>query len=104
MTSIHIQYIVQCSMFALFENCRIFVLSKDCFKTRISLNYHLFVLLSCLGIFVLPLMNYLFLYQGPPEHHIQMTIDFMDISDNGYDACYHWLEVRYNLMGQDGPE
>lgn len=48
-------------------------------------------------------MNYLF-YKGPPEHHIQMTIDFMDISDNGYDACYHWLEVRYNLMGQDGPE
>lgn len=44
------------------------------------------------------------LVKGPPEHHIQMTIDFMDISDNGYDACYHWLEVRYNLMGQDGPE
>eukprot|EP00105_Crassostrea_gigas_P014799 XP_011431595.1 PREDICTED: MAM and LDL-receptor class A domain-containing protein 1-like [Crassostrea gigas] len=44
------------------------------------------------------------LVKGPPEHHIQMTIEFMDISDNGYDACYHWLEVRYNLMGQDGPE
>nr|XP_011431595.2 MAM and LDL-receptor class A domain-containing protein 1-like [Crassostrea gigas] len=44
------------------------------------------------------------LVKGPPDHHIQMTIDFMDISDNGYDACYHWLEVRYNLMGQDGPE
>lgn len=61
------------------------------------------VQMSYLGIFVLQLMNYLF-YKGPPEHHIQMTIDFMDISDNGYDACYHWLEVRYNLMGQDGPE
>lgn len=61
------------------------------------------VQMSCLGILVLQLMNYLF-YKGPPEHHIQMTIDFMDISDNGYDACYHWLEVRYNLMGQDGPE
>lgn len=61
------------------------------------------VQMSYLGILVLQLMNYLF-YKGPPEHHIQMTIDFMDISDNGYDACYHWLEVRYNLMGQDGPE
>lgn len=59
--------------------------------------------MSYLGILVLQSMNYLF-YKGPPEHHIQMTIDFMDISDNGYDACYHWLEVRYNLMGQDGPE
>lgn len=61
------------------------------------------VQMSYSGILVLQLMNYLF-YKGPPEHHIQMTIDFMDISDNGYDACYHWLEVRYNLMGQDGPE
>lgn len=61
------------------------------------------VQMSYLGILVLQLMNYLF-YKGPPEHHIQMTIEFMDISDNGYDACYHWLEVRYNLMGQDGPE
>nr|XP_022298145.1 MAM and LDL-receptor class A domain-containing protein 1-like [Crassostrea virginica] len=44
------------------------------------------------------------LVKAPADNHIQMTIDFMDVSDNGYDTCYHWLEVRYNLMGQDGPE
>ncbi|XP_061166796.1 uncharacterized protein LOC133175702 [Saccostrea echinata] len=44
------------------------------------------------------------LVKAPPDRHIQLTIDFMDVSDNGYDTCYHWLEVRYNLMGQDGPE
>lgn len=93
-------------MVTLYKNCIKRVFSKDCFKSRIifSLSSRFFcVQMSCLGILVLQLMNYLF-YKGPPEHHIQMTIDFMDISDNGYDACYHWLEVRYNLMGQDGPE
>nr|XP_022320901.1 uncharacterized protein LOC111123092 isoform X1 [Crassostrea virginica] len=44
------------------------------------------------------------LVKAQSDKHIQMTIDFMDVSDNGYDTCYHWLEVRYNLMGQDGPE
>lgn len=93
-------------MITLYKNSRKRFLCKDCFKSRIifSLSSRFFcVQMSCLGILVLQLMNYLF-YKGPPEHHIQMTIDFMDISDNGYDACYHWLEVRYNLMGQDGPE
>ncbi|XP_062615614.1 MAM and LDL-receptor class A domain-containing protein 1-like [Saccostrea cucullata] len=44
------------------------------------------------------------LVKAPSDRHIQLTIDFMDVSDNGYDTCYHWLEIRYNLMGQDGPE
>lgn len=48
-------------------------------------------------------MNYLF-YKGFLEYYIQMIIDFMDILDNGYDVCYYWLEVCYNLMGQDGLE
>lgn len=94
-------------MVTLYKNCIKRVFSKDCFKSRIifslSSRFFFLVQMSCLGILVLQLINYLF-YKGPPEHHIQMTIDFMDISDNGYDACYHWLEVRYNLMGQDGPE
>lgn len=27
----------------------------------------------------------------------------MEISNNNY-ACYHWMEIRYNMMGQKGPE
>ncbi|XP_061169172.1 blastula protease 10-like [Saccostrea echinata] len=44
------------------------------------------------------------LIKAPSNEHVQLTIDFMDIADNGFDACYHWLEIRYNLLGQSGPE
>ena len=27
----------------------------------------------------------------------------MDISNND-NACYHWVEFRYNLLGQTGPK
>ncbi|KAK3088233.1 hypothetical protein FSP39_016454 [Pinctada imbricata] len=43
------------------------------------------------------------LIRAPTGMKVQMDMDDMQLSDNGQ-ACYHWLEVRYNLMGQRGPE
>jgi hypothetical protein len=29
-------------------------------------------------------------------------VEYMDIAAGS--ACYHWLEYRYNLLGQKGPK
>ncbi|KAK3087453.1 hypothetical protein FSP39_006069 [Pinctada imbricata] len=40
--------------------------------------------------------------KAPVGMFVKMTIDDLNLSDNG-NACYHWLEIQYNLLGQTGP-
>lgn len=41
--------------------------------------------------------------QGVANNILRGTIEDMDISNNGH-VCFHWLEFRYNLLGQTGPK
>ncbi|XP_076090331.1 uncharacterized protein LOC143062551 [Mytilus galloprovincialis] len=41
--------------------------------------------------------------KGVENNILRGTIVDMEISNNNY-ACYHWMEIRYNMMGQKGPE
>ncbi|XP_071153684.1 MAM and LDL-receptor class A domain-containing protein 1-like [Mytilus edulis] len=41
--------------------------------------------------------------KGVENNILRGTIVDMEISNNDY-ACYHWMEIRYNMMGQKGPE
>ncbi|XP_063407272.1 MAM and LDL-receptor class A domain-containing protein 1-like isoform X2 [Mytilus trossulus] len=43
------------------------------------------------------------LIQGVANNILRGTIEDMDISNNGH-VCFHWLEFRYNLLGQTGPK
>ncbi|CAC5390031.1 unnamed protein product [Mytilus coruscus] len=43
------------------------------------------------------------LIQGVANNILRGTIEDMDISNNGH-VCYHWVEFRYNLLGQTGPK
>ncbi|XP_078331594.1 MAM and LDL-receptor class A domain-containing protein 2-like isoform X2 [Crassostrea virginica] len=46
--------------------------------------------------------NCVWLVKAPAGKHVGMTINEMDLTTkNG--ACDHWLEIRYNLIGQTGP-
>ncbi|XP_021364299.1 uncharacterized protein LOC110457377 isoform X2 [Mizuhopecten yessoensis] len=43
------------------------------------------------------------LAKGPTGKLIQLTINSLNLPYNTNDnRCYHWLEIRYNLMGQSG--
>ncbi|XP_071178786.1 blastula protease 10-like isoform X2 [Mytilus edulis] len=42
------------------------------------------------------------LIQGDPGNHIRATVTDMDISNNG-NACYHWIEMVYDLLANKGP-
>ncbi|XP_071157171.1 uncharacterized protein [Mytilus edulis] len=43
------------------------------------------------------------LIQGDPGNHIRATVTDMNISNNG-NACYHWIEIVYDLLANKGPE
>ncbi|XP_052086300.1 MAM and LDL-receptor class A domain-containing protein 1-like [Mytilus californianus] len=43
------------------------------------------------------------LIQGVANNILRGTIEDMDINNNGH-VCFHWLEFRYNLLGQTGPK
>ncbi|KAK3095928.1 hypothetical protein FSP39_020974 [Pinctada imbricata] len=45
--------------------------------------------------------NCVWLLRAPQGRHVKMTIDNLELPDNG-NACDHWLEVQYNLIGQTG--
>ena len=61
-----------------------------------------------LVLFVIPwkhciIHTYLSLPQNP-HSAVRLYIEDMDISrSDEEDRCYHWLEIRYNLIGQTGP-
>ncbi|XP_062588681.1 fibropellin-1-like, partial [Saccostrea cucullata] len=43
------------------------------------------------------------LVRGPSESNIRLTIDELDLARNNFDSkCYHWLEIRFNMIGQSG--
>ncbi|XP_063448281.1 protein SpAN-like [Mytilus trossulus] len=42
------------------------------------------------------------LIQGDPGNHIRATVTDMDISNND-NACYHWIEMVYDLLANKGP-
>ncbi|XP_076114385.1 uncharacterized protein LOC143082550 [Mytilus galloprovincialis] len=42
------------------------------------------------------------LIKGVPENLIRATITDMEISNND-NACYHWIQIRYHLLGNMGP-
>ncbi|KAJ8303518.1 hypothetical protein KUTeg_019914 [Tegillarca granosa] len=44
------------------------------------------------------------LVQGPPGWYIRLTVEHLHLPDDGMalNRCYHWLEIRYNLLGQKG--
>ncbi|XP_033726709.1 MAM and LDL-receptor class A domain-containing protein 1-like [Pecten maximus] len=43
------------------------------------------------------------LVKGPPGKLIELTINDLNLSYNDVNMnCYHWLEIRYNLIGQTG--
>ncbi|KAJ8299451.1 hypothetical protein KUTeg_023511 [Tegillarca granosa] len=44
------------------------------------------------------------LVQGPPGWYIKLTVEHLHLPDDGMalNRCYHWLEIRYNLLGQKG--
>ncbi|XP_062575528.1 uncharacterized protein LOC134237456 [Saccostrea cucullata] len=41
--------------------------------------------------------------RGPTNSNIKLTIQELNLARNTQtSACYHWLEIRYNLLGQTG--
>ena len=42
------------------------------------------------------------LIKGTTGNLVRATVEYMDIAAGS--ACYHWLEYRYNLLGQKGPK
>lgn len=41
--------------------------------------------------------------RGPSTSNIKLTIEKLDLALNSAtSSCYHWLEIRYNLIGQTG--
>ncbi|XP_063421977.1 serine-rich adhesin for platelets-like [Mytilus trossulus] len=47
-------------------------------------------------------MECAWLIQGDPGNHIRATVTDMDISNND-NACYHWIEMVYDLLANKGP-
>jgi hypothetical protein len=35
---------------------------------------------------------------------VKITINELSLPHNANNFCYHWLEIRYNLLGQLGPK
>ena len=35
---------------------------------------------------------------------MKITINELSLPHNANNICYHWLEIRYNLLGQLGPK
>lgn len=45
----------------------------------------------------------LFYFKGPSDSNIKLTIEELNLARNTMSSsCYHWLEIRYNLVGQTG--
>ncbi|XP_063438022.1 uncharacterized protein LOC134719029 isoform X1 [Mytilus trossulus] len=42
------------------------------------------------------------LIKAPADMYIKLTEDQLSLPYNTLDRCYHWMEVRYNLIGQLG--
>ncbi|XP_061178342.1 uncharacterized protein LOC133186981 [Saccostrea echinata] len=43
------------------------------------------------------------LVRGPSGSNIRLRIDELQLAMNNFDSkCYHWLEIRYNMIGQSG--
>ncbi|XP_071139530.1 protein SpAN-like isoform X2 [Mytilus edulis] len=42
------------------------------------------------------------LIKAPAEMYVKLTEDELSLPYNTLDRCYHWMEVRYNLIGQLG--
>ncbi|XP_062615553.1 zinc metalloproteinase nas-36-like [Saccostrea cucullata] len=40
--------------------------------------------------------------RGPSDSNIKLTIKKLNLSVSKGQACYHWLEIKYNLVGQSG--
>lgn len=40
--------------------------------------------------------------KAPVGWVIRMTIEELRLPANGWNRCYHWLEIQYNLPGQTG--
>ncbi|KAL5019623.1 hypothetical protein ScPMuIL_002515 [Solemya velum] len=43
------------------------------------------------------------LVRAPEDYRILIDAQDFDLTDKPNKGCYHWLEVRYNLVGQLGP-
>ncbi|XP_063438026.1 protein SpAN-like isoform X2 [Mytilus trossulus] len=42
------------------------------------------------------------LIKAPDDMLVKLTADDLDLPYNSLNRCYHWMEVRYNLIGQLG--
>ncbi|XP_071139524.1 protein SpAN-like isoform X1 [Mytilus edulis] len=42
------------------------------------------------------------LIKAPADMLVKLTADDLDLPYNSLNRCYHWMEVRYNLIGQLG--
>ncbi|VDI73259.1 Hypothetical predicted protein [Mytilus galloprovincialis] len=42
------------------------------------------------------------LIKGPANSLVRASVQYMDLTSGS--ACSHWLEYRYNLLGQKGPK
>lgn len=47
--------------------------------------------------------NCVWLVKAPKGHGIELSSPNFDLPDNSLNRCSHWLEVRFNLIGQPGP-
>lgn len=47
--------------------------------------------------------NCIWLVKAPKGHGIELSSPDFDLPDNSLKRCNHWLEVRFNLIGQPGP-
>lgn len=46
--------------------------------------------------------EYVLHWQGEKNKLIRASVEYMDLACGN--VCYHWLEYRYNLLGQIGPK
>lgn len=47
--------------------------------------------------------NCVWLVKAPKGHGVELSSPDFDLPDNNLNRCYHWLEVRFDLIGQAGP-
>lgn len=47
--------------------------------------------------------NCVWLVKAPKGYSIELASEDFDLPDNSLNRCYHWLEIRFDLIGQAGP-
>lgn len=72
---------------------------------RIVEKWHLHAICFFYMKIILDMQKFWFVFflKAPPTKHVKIHSDVFHLPYNTVDnRCYHWLEVRYNLIGQQG--